>query len=431
MNISKEAGSKGSGTYDTDPGLEKAFLVGIRDKNTSQMEGENLLHELESLTSGLGIVMAGKCIANLKEKNAATLLGSGKVEEIIALAKSEEADSIIIDSLLSPIQQRNWEKLSGLSVYDRSELIIDIFASRARTKEARLQVELARLKYLLPRLAHSYKGLHRQKGGRYGTKGAGEQKIELDRREISKKIALIEKELELVRSSRSVQRKKRERLAIKRAVLVGYTNAGKSSILNAIAPKADVLTEEKLFATLDPTTRRLDTSSGTILVTDTVGFVRRLPHGLIEAFKATLEEVIDADLLIHVIDVSDPDAISQEKATLEVLAEIGATSAKTLLVYNKIDKLSAEKGRPQRPGAIFVSATGGEGVSDLKKAIETAMSAEEKELILAIPSANYALVPLLYREARILKEEHKEDLTILKCRVPDSLIPRIKAYIVE
>lgn len=418
-----------SKTYETAQNAEKAFLVGIRDKNIGRLEGESLLLELGSLASTLGIETVGTSLVSLKDKNPATLLGSGKVEELVNLAKDVNADSIIIDGPLSPIQQRNWEKISGLSVYDRSELIIDIFASRARTREASLQVELARLRYFLPRLAHSYSGLHRQKGGSYGTKGSGEQKIELDRREISRKISDIEEELEGVRRSRSVQRKKRERLAIKRAALVGYTNAGKSSLLNAIAPKAEVLTEDKLFATLDPTTRRLDTSGGSILVSDTVGFIRRLPHGLIEAFKASLEEVVDADLLIHVVDLSDPEADIQEKASLEVLAGLGADSSKSLLVYNKIDKLANNINTVQRPGAIFVSAKSGKGIPELIAAIEAALSEDEKELLLEIPARDYAVAALLYREARIISEEHIGELTIIRCKLPDRLLSKVEPYI--
>jgi len=411
---------------------ERAYLVGVRDEEVRIVEAESLLRELSGLTSTLGIETAGTMMVGLRTRSAATLVGSGKVEEIIAAAKAEGADSIIFDKTLSPVQQRNWEEASGLQVYDRSELIIDIFGSRARTREATLQVELARLRYSLPRLAHSYGDLHRQRGGRYGTKGSGEQKIELDRRQIAKRIADIEDELELVRKSRATQRKRRERLALRRAAIVGYTNAGKSSLLNVLATSADVLAEDKLFATLDPTTRRLDTGSGSVLVTDTVGFVRNLPHGLVEAFKATLEEAADADLLVHVVDASDPECDIQYETTRKVLAEIGADTSKSILVYNKIDRMPdrtpLEFVSVRHQGAIFVSARTGEGLPALKAAIEAALTADEAEMTLSIPSMEYALVPLLYREATVVSEEHDGENTIVRCRVPDRLVSRVERF---
>ena len=409
--------------------------MGVRDGEVRAPEAESLLKELSGLASSLGIETVGSVMVGLRTRTAATMLGSGKVEEIVAAAKAEGADSIIFDKTLSPVQQRNWEEQSGLSVYDRAELIIDIFGSRARTREATLQVELARLRYSLPRLAHSYGDLNRQKGGRYGTKGAGEQKIELDRRQIAKKIADIEDELEVVRKSRATQRKRRERLALRRAAIVGYTNAGKSSILNAIASTADVLAEDKLFATLDPTTRRLDTGSGSVLVTDTVGFVRNLPHGLVEAFKATLEEAADADLLVHVVDASDPEFDVQYQTTLNVLAEVGADTSKSLLVYNKVDRLpdrstlaamSAGHG-----GALFVSAKTGEGLPELVKAIEAALTADESEMTLRVLPESYAIVPLLYREASVISEDHDGEATILRCRVPARLMSRVEPFLVD
>ena len=411
---------------------ERAYLVGVRDEEVRIVEAESLLRELSGLTSTLGIETAGTIMVGLRARSAATLIGSGKVEEIIAAAKAEGADSIIFDKMLSPVQQRNWEEASGLQVYDRSELIIDIFASRAHTREASLQVELARLRYSLPRLAHSYADLNRQRGGRYGTKGSGEQKIELDRRQIAKRIADIEDELELVRKSRATQRKRRERLSLKRAAIVGYTNAGKSSLLNVLATSADVLAEDKLFATLDPTTRRLDTGSGSVLVTDTVGFVRNLPHGLVEAFKATLEEAADADLLVHVVDASDPECDIQYETTRKVLAEIGADTSKSILVYNKIDRMPdrtpLEFVSVRHQGAIFVSARTGEGLPALKAAIEAALTADEAELTLRIPSTEYAMVPLLYREATVVSEEHDGEITIVRCRVPDRLVSRVERF---
>lgn len=420
--------------HDTVARPQRAFLVGVRDGEVRVAEAESLLRELSGLAATLGIETAGSMMVGLRMRNAATMLGSGKVEEIIAAAKAQDADAIIFDKVLSPVQQRNWESESGLDVYDRAELIMDIFASRAQSREATLQVELARLRYSLPRLAHSYGDLHRQRGGRYGTKGSGEQKIELDRRQVAKKIADIEDELDVVRKTRATQRKRRERLSLKRAAIVGYTNSGKSSLLNAMATSADVLSADKLFATLDPTTRRLDTASGSVLISDTVGFVRNLPHGLIEAFKATLEEAADADLLVHVVDVADPEFDVQYETTLKVLSEIGADTSKSLLVYNKIDKLAdrnpAEFVSNRHGGAIFVSALTGEGLPALVKAIEDALTVDHDELTLRVPSSEYVIVPLLYREASVISEDHDGDATIVRCRVPQRLRSRVEPFIV-
>jgi len=285
-------------------GAERVFLVGVASDDLRKPEARELLDELHGLAQTLGLETVGEVLIQLREATPSLLVGTGKAEELAAAANEAEASSIIFDHTLSPVQQRNWEKLSSKKVYDRAELIIKIFASRALTKEASLQVELAQLQYALPRLAHSYDDLMRQRGGRYGTKGSGEQKIELDRREIERRIHEIKDELEAVRKERSVQRRRRERAGVPRAAIVGYTNAGKSSLLNALTA-ASVNAENKLFATLDPTTRRLLFAQGqTLLLTDTVGFIRNLPHGLVEAFRSTLEEASQADLLIHVADAA-------------------------------------------------------------------------------------------------------------------------------
>jgi GTP-binding protein HflX len=367
----------------------------------------------------------------VRDRTAALFLGTGKSDEVVAAAKAEGADSIVFDNPLTPTQQRNWEKLSGLKVFDRSELIIKIFSSRALTKEAGLQVELAQLRYSLPRLAHSYEALSRQRGGRYGTKGSGEQKIELDRREIEKRIHDIDDELKVVRKSREVQRKRRERLEIPRAAVVGYTNAGKSSLLNALT-RASVLVEDKLFATLDPTTRRLGlTKGGSLLLTDTVGFVRNLPHGLVEAFKATLEEAAAADLLVHVVDASDPEAEVHMETTERVLGEIGAGELPCILVVNKVDLVGPEfrQGLPTRfPGAHIVSVKTGEGIPELFGAIENALVAGEDVVKVRVPDSDYGLVALLRREAQILDEERDDEGTTLSCRIPARIMSKFEAY---
>ncbi|MDD3819775.1 GTPase HflX [bioreactor metagenome] len=419
--------------YDNSPQVERALLVGLESDRIEAREAASLLRELSGLASSLGVEPVTTMMVKLREKTANLLLGSGKADEIAAAAKAEGVDSIIFDHPLSPIQQRNWEKLTGLKVYDRAELIIKIFSARALTREAGLQVELARLEYALPRLAHSYEELSRQRGGRYGTKGSGEQKIELDRRSIERRIHELKEELKVVRKSRDVQRKRRQRLPLPRAAIVGYTNAGKSSLLNAMT-KAEVLAEDKLFATLDPTTRRLCLGSGaSLLLTDTVGFVRNLPHGLVEAFKATLEEASSADLLIHVVDGADPERERQMATTRQVLSEIGAGSLPHILVLNKTDLVDSETlmdWRRTHPEALSVSAKTGAGLEDLAARIEDELSSDMQELKLLIPHAHYALIPLIHREGLVLEEKGGEENTLVRCKMPSRLIARFAEFVV-
>ena len=419
--------------YDNSPQVERALLVGLESDRIEAREAASLLRELSGLASSLGVEPVTTMMVKLREKTANLLLGSGKADEIAAAAKAEGVDSIIFDHPLSPIQQRNWEKLTGLKVYDRAELIIKIFSARALTREAGLQVELARLEYALPRLAHSYEELSRQRGGRYGTKGSGEQKIELDRRSIERRIHELKEELKVVRKSRDVQRKRRQRLPLPRAAIVGYTNAGKSSLLNAMT-KAEVLAEDKLFATLDPTTRRLCLGSGaSLLLTDTVGFVRNLPHGLVEAFKATLEEASSADLLIHVVDGADPERERQMATTRQVLSEIGAGSLPHILVLNKTDLVDSETlmdWRRTHPEALSVSAKTGAGLEDLAARIEDELSSDMQELKLLIPHAHYALIPLIHMEGLVLEEKGGEENTLVRCKMPSRLIARFAEFVV-
>jgi len=419
-------------TIATEKKPERAFLVGVQTEPVSKAEAESLLSELGGLAETLGLEVAGRCLVKPREKTAALLLGSGKAAEVAAAASAEGADSIVFDHPLTPTQQRNWEELSGLKAYDRNELIIRIFASRARTKEAVLQVELAQLEYSLPRLAHSYDALSRQRGGRYGTKGSGEQKLELDRREIERRIHDIKDELKDVRRSRDVQRSRREKASVPRAAIVGYTNAGKSSLLNSLA-SAGVVAEDKLFATLDPTTRRLALRrGGALLLTDTVGFVRNLPHGLVEAFKATLEEAAMADLLVEVIDVSDPEVEAKMEATDKVLRELGAAELPRVLAVNKsdlvVDPEELGRWRTRFPGAVPCSARTGEGLGELAAAIEDKLTEASGEALVRIPDAEYALVALLHREASILEESREDDATVLRVRLPERLRSKFEKY---
>jgi GTP-binding protein HflX len=420
-----------SETVDPRPKAERAFLVSIEYEDIKKEEAASLLRELGGLAKTLGLEVVGSLPVKLRERTGSLLVGTGKADEIAAAAKAENADSIVFDHQLSPLQQRNWEELSGLKVYDRAELIIKIFSSRALTREAGLQVELARLEYSLPRLTHSYGSLSRQRGGRYGTKGSGEQKLELDRRKIELRIHEIKEEMKDVHKSRDVQRKKRERIQVPRAAIVGYTNTGKSSLLNALT-EAQVLAEDKLFATLDPTTRRLILRSGaSLLLTDTVGFVRNLPHGLVDAFKATLEEASSADLLIHVADASDPEVEARMETTEKVLSEIGAGSLPKILVLNKVD--IADEGVVDgwlrlHPEGLPISVKTKQGLEELTALIEKTLTSGMEELVVAIPHAEYALVPFIRREGSVIEETAKDEYTLVRCRVPERLMEKLGKY---
>jgi len=363
-----------SKTTEVEEKSTRAFLVGVANKvggeeRTSSSELDSLKAEFSSLVDTLGLEIVSQELIHVREKNAKFGIGTGKAEELAQKAVSLEADCLIFDRDLTPSQQRNWEELTGMPVIDRQELIIQIFASRARTREAELQVNLAKLVYSLPRLQHRYIDLSRQRGGRYGTRGAGETKLETDRRQVEQRIHRLKDELEAVKRQRQVQRRQRERNGVPVCALVGYTNTGKSTILNALT-KAGVLAEDKLFATLDSTSRRLELSPGvTVLLVDTVGFIRRLPHNLINAFRSTMEEASHADVLINVLDASSPDIDTQFKTTLSVLQEIGAGQVPMINVLNKIDRLETGDDLytliKLYPESVPLSAVNGTGFADL------------------------------------------------------------------
>jgi GTP-binding protein HflX len=349
---------------------KRAFLAGIRDNDTTREESARLTGELMSLAGTLGLEIAGQEIVRIRERHPRYGLGSGKAAELTAKAAELGVDCIVFDMEISPSQQRNWEKLTGIPVLDRQELIIQIFSSRARTREAELQVSLAELNYSLPRLSHKYIDLSRQRGGRYGTRGSGETRLETDRRYVVSRIRQLERELVEVRKQRAVQRRQREKAAIPVCALVGYTNAGKSSLLNALTG-ADAFVEDKLFATLDPTSRRLETGNGRpLILTDTVGFIRRLPHALVDAFRSTLEEASGADMLIHVLDASDSEADRYYETTMTVLRELEADKLPMIVALNKSDRLSPEEREAallRYPGGIAVSAKTMAGLGELKR----------------------------------------------------------------
>lgn len=389
----------------------RAFLVG---------EPGNNLCELKGLTDTLGLETAGTLTLTRLEIQPAYGMGKGKAQEIVDLAKESEADCIIFDFNIEPTKQRNWEKLSKIPCFDRQEVIIRIFASRAQTKEAVLQVELARLSYSLPRLAHSYGDMARQRGGSYGSKGAGETQLELDQRRIRERIAQTKKELDLVVKTRETQRKKRGALPVPECALIGYTNAGKSSLLNALT-NADAFVENKLFATLDPLTRRLNLKDGNgILLTDTVGFISNLPHSLIDAFKSTLAEAEQADLQLIVIDASDSQAKFQYDTVLQVLKEIKAEQNNRLIVLNKWDAVKENEINQAElqllfPDAVKVSARTHEGFDQLSERISEKLLGAMNEY--EIPAEEQDILRQIRANGVISEENWLDSSVVLKARI--------------
>ena len=377
--------------------------------------------ELEGLVQTLGMDIAGSLVLTRIEPTPAYGIGTGKAQEITDKAKELEADCIIFDWEIDPTKQRNWEKLTQKPVFDRNEVIIRIFAQRAKTKEATLQVNLARLVYSLPRLSHTYGDLSRQRGGTFGNKGSGETQLELDRRQIEDKITQIKKELEQVEQNRATQRKQRERTESASCALVGYTNAGKSSLLNALTG-ADAFVENKLFATLDPTTRKLALSEGnSVLLTDTVGFISNLPHTLIDAFKSTLEEAKYATLLLVTVDASDANCVKQYEQVQKVLREIQASDVPQLILLNKIDRVEQDAMRLSEleavfPGAIKTSAATKTGFDALLTAIAEQVLGSIGRY--RIPLEKSSLAELVRRNGTILDEEWTDDSVELTARVP-------------
>lgn len=412
--------------------VEHAFLIGIQSPDETADEIESLLDELEELVETLGIRIEDRVLVRLRAPQPALLLGRGKTEELIARAKEAGCDCIVFDVELTPAQQRNWEKESGLCVIDRQEVILDIFNERAQTREAVLQVALARAEHSLPRLRNAWTHLSRQRGGGGVTqRGEGEAQIELDARMVREEIAKLKRELATVVKQRATQRKRRERVPLPTAAIVGYTNAGKSTLLNKLTG-ATVLSEDKLFATLDPTTRQLQLPGGPkLLVTDTVGFVRRLPHRLVEAFKATLEEAVSSHLLIHVVDLSNPEFNEHFATTMEVLKELGAEDKRILTVFNKVDavdQFAFESGDLPVPDGIFVSAQTGEGLDVLQERLVVALAESQTSMELLIPHHRYDVLNELHRAGAVRHQEAREDGVHIVGNVPDRLVGQVAAY---
>ncbi len=414
---------------------DKALLVALHTRQNDAEECARSLAELTELAKNLGIETAGARVVKIRDAGPRYGMGTGRAEELAAEAAALGCALIIFDDPLTPAQQRNWEKLTDLPVVDRHEVILDIFAERAHTKEAALQVELARLEYELPRLKRAWTHFSRQRGGGVTQRGEGETQLQLDRRLLRARIHRLKDELEGVIKQRAVQRRKRERVPLPTAAIVGYTNAGKSSLLNRLTG-ARVLAKDKLFATLDPTTRRLDLPSGQpLLLTDTVGFVRRLPHRLVEAFKATLEETLVSDFLIHIVDCSSPEASVHAATTRGVLKELGADGKPAITVYNKMDladdPVALAALRADDPKCVFVSARTGEGIPELLDALErmTLESGAYDEAV--VPHERYDLVARLHKEGLVRREEAKDDGVHLRVQRSARWHEALKPYLTQ
>lgn len=409
-------------------------MVEILKENTKKVRcllvGEPLndLAELKSLVSTLQMETVFALTLIRLEVQPVYGMGKGKAEEICALAKEKDAECIIFDFDLDPGKQKNWEKLCKIPCFDRQEVIIRIFAQRARTKEAVLQVELARLTYSLPRLSHSYGDMARQRGGSYGSKGSGETQLELDQRSVREKIFQLKREILEVEKTRLTQEKKRRTIPVPECALVGYTNAGKSSLLNALTG-SDSFVEDKLFATLDPLTRKLKLKDGSsILLTDTVGFISRLPHTLIDAFKSTLSQAEKADLLILVLDSSDKNIFFEYETVLSVLKEIGADEKEKLIVLNKIDLVDDElflsELKLKFPDSVCVSAKTRAGFEKLSEKISEKLLGDIK--LFFIPLENHDILKIFRSKGVILKELWLDDGILISARCKEQSIQKFR-----
>lgn len=412
---------------------ERVFLIGVELKSRSKREVNESLEELAELAATAGAEIIGEGTQKLEAPIAGTFIGTGKAEEFAQHCQREGVDTVIFDDDLSPAQSRNLEKVFECKILDRTALILDIFAQRARTREGRLQVELAQLQHLLPRLTRYWSHLSRQKGG-IGMRGDGETQLETDRRRVQERIEKITVELETVRRQRSTQRHGRQRNIWPLASIVGYTNAGKSTLLNKLTGSS-VFAQDILFATLDPTTRRLRLPSNqNVLLSDTVGFIRKLPHSLVEAFKATLEEVVKADLLVHVADISHPQVEEQILAVDSVLAEIGAHEKPILMVFNKIDRLESKevlhRNLERFPHAVAISATTGVGLPALLAELGTSLRPIREFIELAVPHEESAVIARLHNVGEVIECAYEDGYARLKARIPPHHLPEFALFIV-
>ncbi|MGC1480167.1 MAG: GTPase HflX [Chthoniobacterales bacterium] len=413
--------------------VERALLVGAYTDASAREEAEDLLAELEELVRTLGIPVIDRMVVHHREAHARYLVGTGKAEEINLHLAACDGDVIIFDNELTPAQQRNWEELSKVTVADRQEIILDIFGARAQTREARIQVDLARLEYSLPRLTRAWSHLGQQGGG-IGSKGEGESQLEQDKRAIRESISRLKRELKTVRSSRATQRKDRKRTPVPNAAIVGYTNAGKSSLLRKLTG-ADVLVENQLFATLDTTTRKVELPNNRpLLLTDTVGFVRKLPHQLVESFNATLEEAALSDFLVHVLDASHPRVIEFYNTTMKVLDELGADTQEMLVVFNKMDRVSDPATRVvlrrHFPDAVFISVHTGEGLDELTERLAEFLASQTVDVDLDLPAVRAELVARLYREGVVHQIDYVEDRVHVAATIAERALNTFAEYVV-
>lgn len=422
------------GPVATRPPEERAIIVGVQVPD-SPWRVEDSLDELEQLADTAGVGVVGRLIQRLDYPNPRTFIGKGKLQELADLRASTGATVVLFDDELTPSQERNLEEALGCMVIDRTALILDIFARRARTHEGRLQVELAQLEYRLPRLTRMWTHLSRQGVGGVGLRGPGETQLEVDRRQARERITHIKREIEQVRRQRRISRERRREEGFPVVALVGYTNAGKSTLLNKLAG-SQVLAENKLFATLDPTTRQVKLPGGALsLWTDTVGFIQKLPTGLVAAFRATLEEINEADVLLHVVDITHENAEEQAATVRETLKMLGAEGKPMVTALNKVDRL-APRGVDTRPELdtelsgeyTLISAALGWGLDDLLARVEKLVDGEMQEVRVTLPYSESALVDLFHQRGQVLAENYTEQGTGIHGRIPERYVPSFRRY---
>lgn len=423
----------------------RAVLVAVTKATSEKEMVQEHLEELKLLADTQGIPIVGELMLSIRAINAATFITEGKVEQLQKYVEANNANLVIFDDDISPAQQRNLERLLAMPVIDRTEVILGVFAMRARSREARLQVKLAEVRYLIPRLKRMWTHLSRQSGGGGGAggggyqKGEGEQQLEIDKRILRRRMERLQKEIIAIGEYRETQRMQRLRSNIPVIAIVGYTNAGKSTLMNTLT-KADVYVEDKLFATLDTTTRKhVLPNNHEVLFIDTVGFIRKLPHQLVAAFRSTMEEAVHADLILHVIDATHPMAMEQAETTIKVLEELDSQNTPILVVLNKVDRLEGEDATPEQraqllklklkfPGAKCISAATGLGVPELEAELVLRLQERRTLLHLRIPQSEYHILAAAIREGKIYKQEYEENDVLVELEVPKSASFRFEKY---